>query len=128
MKRMTHTPWLAFIIALILTGCASEVRFTATRFTPPSGENHAPITIPADIEVRPVSAYRSLLKAGMVWDYAGRIPEGAVYRVKNDVFMMEGANRHEAYCVVSDNRLVGFFLPVEQAFIAIEPTVSLLRK
>jgi len=128
MKFMKRIPWFTLIAVLNLAGCASDVRHTATHFTPPSGEQLAPIVIPGNIEVRPVSAYRGSLKAGSVWDYAGRIPEGAVYRVKNDVFMVEGANRHEAYCVISNNRLVGFFLPVEQAFIAIEPTVSLVLK
>ena len=40
-------------------------------------------------------------------------------------FTVEGANVHEAYLVLSGNVLVGFFLPVEGAFVDAKPTVVL---
>ena len=69
MKTKHRALWATLItIALNLAGCASEVRHTATRFSPPNGERIAPITISGDIEVRLVSGYPSILKAGSVWE------------------------------------------------------------
>jgi len=71
-----------------------------------------------DVTVLPASGYPRTLKAGSTWKYIGRTPQGAVFQIKDDVFTIEGRNRHEAYCVISDDhQLMGFFLPVEQAFV-----------
>lgn len=128
MRPVRRNTWVLLLFILGMSGCASELRHTPTRFAAPAGEQVAPITIHAMTEVSPASGYAVTLKAGSVWDYAGRIPEGAAFRIRNNVFMLEGAHRHEAYCVVNENRLVGFFLPVEQAFVAVNPAVPFARQ
>ena len=59
------------------------------------------------------------------WRYIGRIPNGSVYQAAQGVFTVEGANIHEAYLVVQGRRLVGFYLPVEQAFSPLKEEVEL---
>ncbi len=75
--------------------------------------------------VKPSSGYRRIIKAGSLWKYEGSIPEGEVYRIQNDVFMVEGANMHEAYSVLDGELLVGFYLPVKQAFAPLPKAVPL---
>ena len=54
--------------------------------------------------------------AGSTWRQTGVIPDGDVYKIENRVFTVEARHVHEAYLVVRDRSLVGFYLPVEQAF------------
>jgi hypothetical protein len=104
------------IICMILTGCATEVSRTATQFSPAAGADSRYIVITKEVTVTPSAGYSRTLKAGSTWKYVGRIPEGAVYKAQDDVFMLEGKHMHEAYCVIANNELVGFYLAVENAF------------
>ena len=56
---------------------------------------------------------------------AGAIAQGTVYRAAQGVFTLEGANIHEAYLVLRGQELVGFYLPVEQAFSPLKDPVML---
>ena len=112
--------------ALLMIGCASELHHTPTQFRPSTSEGGRFLVIARDLTVVPASGYPRTLKAGSTWRYVGRTPQGAVLQVKDDVFVIGGRNRHEAYCVVSDDyKLVGFFLPVEQAFTPLSSPVQL---
>ena len=44
------------------------------------------------------------------------------------VFTIEGANMHEAYLVLREGRVVGFYLPGERAFSALEPPAPMTYK
>jgi len=119
-------PVYAMAWACLLVGCAPEVYRVPTHFSPSTGERNAVFVIRQDIDVVPSSGYPRTLKAGSTWKYVGRVPQGSVFAIKDDVFMIEGRNRHEAQCVVSDDhKLVGFFLPGEQAFTSVEQQVQL---
>ena len=39
--------------------------------------------------------------------------------------MVRGRNAHEAQCVIANGKLIGFFLPVERAFVPVDPQVQL---
>ena len=62
--------------------------------------------------------YRRTLKPGSTWTYVGTIPAGNVYRTRDQVLTVEASNIHEAYIVVNNSRLVGFYLPVEKTYSA----------
>ena len=110
--------------SVLLVGCAANLPRTPTSFTP-SATTTDRITIRRDIEVAPPTGYRRTLKTGSTWAKVGVIPQGTVYKVENDVFSLVGAHQHEAHAVVANGFLVGFYLPVEQAFVDISPDISL---
>ena len=119
---------ISVVVIAYVAACASEVERFSTRFSPAARNNSSFLIIEKEVNVTPSTGYIRTLKAGSKWKYVGQIPEGAVYKVEDDVFMLEGKHMREAYCVVSQDRLVGFFLPVETAFVPLSPSVSLPAK
>lgn len=114
------------VICASFIGCAAEISRAPTQFSPSTGEGGRFLVIARNVTVVPESGYPRTLKAGSTWKFVGRTPQGAVFQIKDDVFVIGGRNRHEAYCVISDDhQLVGFFLPVEQAFVALPSPVQL---
>jgi hypothetical protein len=113
------------VICMMLAGCATEIARTATQFSPAVGADNRYIVVTREVTVTPSAGYSRTLKAGSTWRYVGRIPEGAVYKVQDDVFMLEGKHMHEAYCVIANSELVGFYLAVENAFSPLSSRVPL---
>jgi hypothetical protein len=110
-----------------LAACAPEV-FKVPIVPPsaPAAKGHADtIELQRPAELRIETGYDRLLAAGTRWRFAGVIPNGAVYRAAQGVFTLEGANIHEAYLVLRGEELVGFYLPVEQAYSPLKDTVRL---
>ena len=113
----------ALVLALLIA-CAAEIRRTPTQFK--ASTDAAMLVLERDISVTPASGDPATLRAGSTWVHVGHVPQGPVYAVKNDVFMVRGRNAHEAQCVISDGgKLIGFFLPVERAFVPVESQVQL---
>ncbi len=84
------------------------------------------MVVTQQLDVYPSSGYVRTIKKGSIWKYVGRVPQGRVYAIQDDVFMLEGKHMHEADCVVDkDAKLVGFYLPVEQAFMPNSSPVQL---
>lgn len=74
------------------------------------------------------TGYDRTLPAASRWRFAGTVPQGAVYQAVGSVFTLEGAHVHEAYLVIRGEDLVGFYLPVEQAFSPLKASIPLLFK
>jgi len=55
----------------------------------------------------------------------GTIGEGTVYKPRGTVLTVESVNVSEAYIVVRDGVLAGFWLPVERAFVPAEKAVAI---
>lgn len=105
-----------------LLGCASELERMPVGLSELKAADARPIRLvfTQSVTAVPPSLYRREIKAGTQWQLAGRVPQGLVYRPVDSVFMLEGANVHEAYLVVADGALVGAYLPVERAFVTLE--------
>ena len=108
----------AFALAglLWLVGCASEVtrhpvELSAAQAAPPL---RYVVSSPVVIELD--SGYSRTVAAGTEFVEVGSIRQGRVLKPANSVFTIEGAHMHEAYPVVRDARIVGFYLPVEASF------------
>ncbi|HET7364570.1 MAG TPA: hypothetical protein VFJ70_13470 [Burkholderiales bacterium] len=113
----------ALLLALVV-GCASEIQRTPTQFK--ASTDAAMFLLASDVTVKPTLGYPARLRGGSTWVHVGQVPEGPVYAIKDDVFMVRGRNAHEAQCVISDGgKLIGFFLPVERAFVPVDPQVQL---
>jgi hypothetical protein len=114
-------------VAALVGGCASEVVRSSAIVSPAAPSDPQRIVIAEDATVRSSSGYSRVLPTDSVWELRGTLPQGRVYKRVNDVFTVEGTHVHEAYLVVSGNRLVGYYLPVEQAYSPADP-VSLKLK
>lgn len=84
-----------------------------------------PFTLIKDVTVTPSGGYDRTLKQGTRWECRGRIEQGWVYRTRDQILTLEASNVFEADIVVSGRTLTGFYLPVEQAYSALNPTVEL---
>ena len=125
---MTHlfARKLPLLIVAGIAACASEVERSAVRFSSYSEDaQRTMLRIPEALTLTPSTGYSETLKAGSTWERTGAIPQGDVYRPVGTVFSVEGANRHEAYLVISADRIVGFYLPGEEAFAPLPQPVPL---
>lgn len=117
---------LAYILAsaLLLAACAAEVYRVPTQFS--ASADSTEFILDRDVTVMPSSGDLVTLNAGSIWVRVGRVPQGSVYAIKNDVFSVRGRNHHEAQCVVTEvGKLVGFYLPGESAFAPVDDPVQL---
>jgi hypothetical protein len=101
---------------LILAACAPEVRRRPTQLTSIAPQPAETIEVSRDVSVSVGVGYERVISRGSTWTRVGRVPEGDVYQPVDRVFTVEGAHVHEAYLVLADDRIVGFYLPVERAF------------
>jgi hypothetical protein len=117
-------PLLLVAIALA-AGCASEVvRQPAALQAAPAGATKGYVTT-RQTDFRLDSGYERSIAAGTEFEEVGAIPQGRVLKPRIAVLTVEGAHVHEAYAVVTDGRLVGFYLPVERAFAPLALPVNL---
>ena len=115
------------LAAGVLAACAPEVvRVPIVPPSPATAKGHPEaIVLARQAMARTGTGYDRLLADSTRWRFAGEIPQGAVYRATQGVFTLEGANIHEAYLVLRGDLLIGFYLPVEQAFSPLKDTVQL---
>lgn len=106
-------------VGLAMTACAA-VHYAPTQLDPIPATAAAPVrTLARDTSITFDTGYQRQLKAGSSWQRVGTVPQGEVYRPVQDVFTVEGANMHEAYLIVRNDQLVGFYLPAEHGFSAL---------
>ena len=113
-------------LMLVLAGCA--VQQTATQIVPLAAEQEAQQrTLAQALELQLDTGYKRSLKQGSRWTHIGRVQQGEVYKPYQDVFTLEGAHVHEAYLVVDNGVLVGFYLPAERAYSPLgqRPSITL---
>ncbi len=104
------------IAAVIGLACMPEVVRNKVDFSPSDAGDGSVLTMARPVRVGGVTGFHEVLEKGTSWRRAGSIPQGDVYRRVGGVFMLTGRNAHEAWLVVSDRGLVGFYLPGEGAF------------
>jgi hypothetical protein len=106
------------IASCIISACA-DIRGQTANLTPlVDGAAPSHIVVARDIKIELSTGYSRTLHQGTVWVAAGSIAQGAVYKPRDTVFSVEGTNVHEAYLVLSDGKLVGYYLPAERSYVA----------
>ncbi len=73
-----------------------------------------------DIKVPAGPGYSRILKAGTRWECVGEISQGKVYQTKDQILTVEASNVFEAFIVVTDQKLVGYYLPIEGTFFPLD--------
>lgn len=109
---------LSCYLAVLLTACAFDLvhvkqipaQIETTQSSKPS------FKLEKDMDVSCGTGYSRKLKQGTRWNYVGAVSYGDVYKTNDQILTVEGSNIHEAYIVVSNDKLVGFYLPVEQSY------------
>ena len=104
------------LTAVALVACAPEISRRPTTFAPLAEQPADTIEVLQDQTVSVGPGYDRVIGRGTTWARVGRSNEGDVYRPVGRVFTVEGAHVHEAYLVLVDDRIIGFYLPVERAF------------
>lgn len=114
------------LAALLLCACAFAVPTEPAHFAPLAAGAPAPsISLARDAELRLSTGYSRTLPANSRWRAVGTLPQGTVYQRVDGVFSIEGRHVHEAYLVVKESALRGFYLPGEASFTPLSPFVLL---
>ncbi len=87
--------------------------------TPVAAESR--LTLAVAVPLRLETGYERTLMQGSQWTRVGQVPQGDVLRPYKHVLTVEGSHIHEAWLVVKDGKLVGFYLPAEGAFSPQKP-------
>jgi hypothetical protein len=105
-------------VILLATGCAFDLvhvkQLPAKLDT--SQQPKSPFVLEREENLDLGTGYTRVLKEKTSWTYVGRIDQGDVFKTKDQVLTVEASNIHEAYIVLSSEKMVGFFLPVEGTF------------
>lgn len=109
--------WNMCLLAMLsLGGCSGEVyRYPAELPIVDRQSETRYVTVQA-VSIRFDSGYERTIDSGTEFLGIGVIREGKVLKPVHAVFTIEGAHMHEAYPVLNNGRIVGFYLPVERAF------------
>ena len=115
-------------VGFFFSACAfdlAHVTYTAATFQPTQNSTRT-IVLSDEVPLTdtPCSYSRTLRKTTH-WDQVGTIAEGDVLRSKDQVLTLECSNVHEAYLVMSGDKLIGFFLPFEKGFVPHSPPIAL---
>ncbi len=110
-----------------LTACAFDVSFVKTipaTFVakPDCGE---PFTLTRGESVGVGSGFPTKLQPNAKWRCSGTTEMGDVYATADQIVTVTASNMYEAMPVVSDTKLVGFYLPVDRRVAPVEPGVPL---
>jgi len=118
---LLRTRLIACLIPL-LAACAAEVQHSPSAAPAmAAGTSPRSFQLASDLKIDLQTGYTRTLKRDWNWIPLGVIAQGEVFKPEGQVLTVEGANVHEAYIVVVNGTLVGFYLPVEKAYVALVP-------
>jgi len=110
---------------LALAACAAEVVRQPSELKPTADAAPRSFVLRDSVKYMLDSRYERVLRGYTQFVEVGSIAQGRVLRPTNAVMTVEGKHMHEAYAVVKDDRLIGFYLPVERSFSPLSQPVSL---
>ena len=85
-------------------------------------------TLTQDTKIDAGPGYSRTLKSGSRWECVGEIPQGMIYKTKDQILTVEASNVFEANIVVADQKLIGYYLPVESSFSPLDNPQKLPMK
>ena len=113
-----HFLGVILCLGILLNGCAFDL--VHVKQIPTQIESaqlsKSSFELEKEVNVSLGSGYSRKLKKGTKWDNVGNISYGDVFKTNDQILTVEASNIYEAYIVVSSDKLVGFYLPVEQSF------------
>lgn len=114
--------------AATLAACATDVtqRAVAVELVEPSAP--ASFELLEEVRLRLPAARSSGLPEGSLWNAAGSLPQGTVYRPRDVVLQVHTGHAYEAWLVVEGEHAVGVYLPVQEAFLEAASPTPLKRR
>lgn len=118
---------LALLAIITFSGCAFDivhvdqvpVQYEQESTKKPSFE------LKDEVNINLGTGYSRKLNKGTQWHYVNSITYGDIFKTKDQILTIEGSNIFEAFIVVSQKQLVGFFLPVEETYSPLSITIKL---
>jgi len=127
-KAIIFVCFMLFGHAFFISGCAfdlAHVKYQPARIEAAKNDSAA-FKLLADTPIQGAPCgYSRTLRKNTRWEPVGTLPEGIVYRSREQTLTIECSNVFEAYLVVDGIHLVGFYLPVEKGFSALKKTIQL---
>lgn len=120
---------LIFILLLpvLLSACAFDI--VSVKQYPASLDSRsdptADFTLGEEVKFTLGTGYNRKLNKGTRWSFVGSLPQGDVFKTKDQILTVEGSNIFEAYIVIMSGDLVGFYLPVERTFSPLNKPLKL---
>ncbi len=115
------------VALMVASGCAFDVyhlkQLPATMESGRSARDSFQLVKEQEVDLG--NSYKRTLRKGTRWTHVGTIRQGEVFKTADQILTVEASNVHEAYIVVSSNKLVGFYLPVEKAYSPLSEPVDL---
>lgn len=115
-------------LSVAIAGCASEVKRQSSSLVLLETAPGKRLVLEQPVIFTLDSGYQRTIKPGTEFVEIGSIQQGRVLKPVNTVLTVEGAHMHEAYAVVNNDILAGFYLPVEIAFSPLSQTVVINLK
>jgi len=116
---MKFAPYAATCaLVIVASGCMFDVVSITQKPTVFSAASGTPETfvLRESHSISIGTGFPTKLKAGTKWAMIGSIPEGLVFRSRDQELTVEASNIHEAALVVDKGAVVGFYLVVEKTF------------
>lgn len=105
---------LFFSFSLLIASCSQIPRISTTLVKHPNSDETILIADSKKIDLS--TGYSILISKGTKLKYVGYIPQGKVYKPINFVLMIEGTHMYQAYLVLQNQILTGFYLPASKEF------------
>jgi hypothetical protein len=113
-------------VVFFLTACGPAVLMTPATLVPVQSTSIPDVrTLKREARFKLKTGYSRVLAAGSRWKRAGSIAQGSVFRPVDTVFSIEGRQVHEAWLVIRQDELVGFYIPAEGNYSAVDPQLPL---
>ena len=122
MRRPMHVFLLGCTLAI--AACAQAVKQEPASTLQPAAQVKQ-FRVVQGLDVPASIGFTTHIKPQTSWSLVGTLPQGEVYKSRDQVLTVEGADVAEAYLVMAGDELVGFYLPVERAFSRISPARKL---
>jgi hypothetical protein len=106
------------LLTIALAGCAFDIARVDQKPTTfsPVNDGHSFVLL-KEVTAHLGTGFPTVLHGNTTWRQVGSTPSGEVYSTKDQIVKVEASNIYEAYIVVSNRALVGFYLPVEKSFV-----------
>lgn len=123
---MKH-PALLLTFLFILNACAFDIVHVKQFPTDIILQNDLSdsFTLTKETKVSFGTGYSRVLEKNTNWSLVGSIPEGKVFKTKDQILTVEGSNIFEAYIVLKSDKLKGFYLPVEKTYSPLKKPLPL---
>lgn len=117
----SHVLAAALAAALALSACAPSIPVQSAQLLPLTSTQPR-MRLTQNVVLKLSTGYSRRLASGSLWRPVGQVPQGLVLQPVGTVLTIEGRQVHEAYLVVSQNAVVGFYLPGESRFSPLAPS------